>query len=234
MTLPGIPTIYYGTEQGFTVPARGHVRGRQRLRRRATISTRARRCTASSQRATALRREHRVFSRGKPTVLRDNGAGPGVLAYRMQDGDDRRRWSCSTPADAKPCSTTWRPAARRARRLEALFDIDGEPRDQRRRRGRRGSAWCCRHAVGRCGAWRRGIEATPASATRRRRRRAQRRTITLEPRADVDVDGDFEISGRAPGLSRLRTGRRRRPGAPRRQCRSQPTAAGARASTPRA
>ena len=32
-TLPGIPTIYYGTEQGFTEPARGHVRRRLRQRR---------------------------------------------------------------------------------------------------------------------------------------------------------------------------------------------------------
>ena len=36
--------------------------------------------------AAALRRGHRLFSRGTPTVLQDDAAGPGVLAYRM-DGE---------------------------------------------------------------------------------------------------------------------------------------------------
>jgi hypothetical protein len=32
---------------------------------------------------TALRKQHRLFSRGMPTLLREDAAGPGVLAYRM-------------------------------------------------------------------------------------------------------------------------------------------------------
>ncbi len=40
------------------------------------------------QRATALRREHRVFSpRAAPTVLQGVAAGPGALAYRMSTDD---------------------------------------------------------------------------------------------------------------------------------------------------
>ncbi|NBQ06591.1 MAG: hypothetical protein EBU20_07910 [Betaproteobacteria bacterium] len=33
-----------------------------------------------------VRKQHRVFSRGVPTVLRDDAAGAGVLAYRMDHG----------------------------------------------------------------------------------------------------------------------------------------------------
>ncbi len=38
------------------------------------------------KRLTQLRRDYRVLSRGVPTVLRDNPAGPGALAYRMENG----------------------------------------------------------------------------------------------------------------------------------------------------
>ena len=82
MTLPGIPTIYYGTEQGFSKPraamfAQGAGSGgRDHFDTTAPLYR-------FIQRATALRREHPLFSRGVPTVLQNNAAGPGVLAYRM-------------------------------------------------------------------------------------------------------------------------------------------------------
>ena len=82
MTLPGIPTIYYGTEQGFSKPraamfAQGAGSGgRDHFDTTAPLYR-------FVQRATALRRGHPLFSRGVPTVLQNNAAGPGVLAYRM-------------------------------------------------------------------------------------------------------------------------------------------------------
>jgi glycosidase len=87
MTLPGIPVIYYGTEQGFTEQraamfARGFGSGgRDRFDRSAPLYR-------YLQRVTALRRGHRVFSRGRPVMLKDNAAGPGVFAYAMRDGAD--------------------------------------------------------------------------------------------------------------------------------------------------
>jgi len=81
-TLPGIPVVYYGTEQGFTEPrgamfAAGFASGgRDRYDTQAPLY----RTIAELAR---LRREHRLFSRGRPEVLRDNAAGPGVLAWRM-------------------------------------------------------------------------------------------------------------------------------------------------------
>jgi len=82
MTLPGIPVIYYGTEQGHTEPrasmfAAGYGSGgRDRYDTEAPLY----RAIAAM---TALRREHRVFSRGVPTVLHGHGAAPGALAWKM-------------------------------------------------------------------------------------------------------------------------------------------------------
>ena len=80
-TLPGIPTVYYGTEQGFTQPRAAMFAagwgsgGRDRFDTSAPLY---RYIAALAQ----LRREHRLFSRGAPTVLRAQAAGPGVLAWR--------------------------------------------------------------------------------------------------------------------------------------------------------
>ena len=82
LTLPGIPVIYYGTEQGFTTPrqamfAGGHGSdGRDRFDTDAPLYR-------YLQRTIALRRDHKLFSRGQPTVLAANAAAPGALAYRM-------------------------------------------------------------------------------------------------------------------------------------------------------
>ncbi|MEO8160058.1 MAG: glucodextranase DOMON-like domain-containing protein, partial [Arenimonas sp.] len=81
-TLPGIPTIYYGTEQGLRgqrgamFAAGSGSGGVDHFDTSAPLY----RLIAS---LAALRREHRVFSRGRPTVLAESAAGPGVLAYRM-------------------------------------------------------------------------------------------------------------------------------------------------------
>ena len=83
-TLPGIPVIYYGTEQGFTEPraamfAAGYGSGgRDRYDTQAPLY----RAIASLSR---LRRDHPVLSRGTPTVLAGNTAQPGALAWRMDD-----------------------------------------------------------------------------------------------------------------------------------------------------
>ena len=87
MTLPGIPVIYYGTEQGFTerrasMFASGNQSGGKD---HFDVTTPMYRFI---QRVTALRREHKLFSRGLPTVLSANATGPGALAYRMRYGRD--------------------------------------------------------------------------------------------------------------------------------------------------
>ncbi|WP_297800218.1 alpha-amylase family glycosyl hydrolase [Arenimonas sp. GDDSR-1] len=88
MTLPGIPVIYYGTEQGFTEQRGAMFKagfgsgGKDRFDERAPLYR-------SLQAMTSLRKSNPVFTHGMPTVLKDNAAGPGVFAYRMRhDGAD--------------------------------------------------------------------------------------------------------------------------------------------------
>lgn len=88
MTLPGIPVIYYGTEQGlleqraalfktgYGSNGRDHFNDQSEMYR-------------YIQSVSGLRKRNKVFSHGTPTVLKDNPAGPGVLAYRMQYGDEQ-------------------------------------------------------------------------------------------------------------------------------------------------
>jgi glycosidase len=88
MTLPGIPVIYYGTEQGFTKQRAAMFKtgwgsgGKDHFNTGSDLFK-------SIQAMTALRRGNKLFSHGRPTVLKDNEAGPGVLAYRMQYGEEQ-------------------------------------------------------------------------------------------------------------------------------------------------
>ena len=86
MTLPGIPTLYYGSEQGFkeqraAMFAKGYASGGvDHFNQQSPLYTYTRSLAT-------LRKQHKVFSRGVPTVLREDAAGPGVLAYRMDHGN---------------------------------------------------------------------------------------------------------------------------------------------------
>jgi hypothetical protein len=74
MTLPGIPVVWQGTELGDREqrPAMfGRFDGQAPLAK-------------YLREVIALRRGDKVLSRGTPTVLHANAAGPGILAYRMR------------------------------------------------------------------------------------------------------------------------------------------------------
>lgn len=88
MTLPGIPVIYYGTEQGFTGQRAAMFKTGYGSAGKDHFDT-ASPLFKAIQSMTALRKSNKVFSHGIPTVLKDNPAGPGILAYRMQHGDDQ-------------------------------------------------------------------------------------------------------------------------------------------------
>lgn len=82
MTVPGIPVIYYGTEQGFTEQrasmfATGYGSGGANH-----FNTSAPLYTYMSE-ITRMRRENPVLSRGTPTVLKENASADGAFAYRM-------------------------------------------------------------------------------------------------------------------------------------------------------
>ncbi|MDQ3287773.1 MAG: alpha-amylase family glycosyl hydrolase [Pseudomonadota bacterium] len=82
LTLPGIPVIYYGTEQGFRDPRASMFAGGVGSGGRDHFDTEAP-LYRYLQAAIALRRDHCLFSRGVPTVLAANAAAPGALAYRV-------------------------------------------------------------------------------------------------------------------------------------------------------
>ena len=83
LTLPGIPVLYYGTEQGFRGPrdamfatgfgsgGRDHFDTGHPLYRQIAAMVQ-------------LRRAHPALSRARPEILAADGAGPGVIAWAMQ------------------------------------------------------------------------------------------------------------------------------------------------------
>jgi glycosidase len=87
MTLPGIPVIYYGTEQGLQEQrasmfktgfgSLGHDHFNEQSELYQTIKT-----------LSELRKNNKVFTHGTPKLLKDNAAGAGVLAYQMQTDKD--------------------------------------------------------------------------------------------------------------------------------------------------
>jgi glycosidase len=123
MTLPGIPVIYYGTEQGFTEPrasmfAAGYGSGGVDHFDVASPGYRY------LQRAIALRRANRVLSRGAPSVVAANAGGPGAIAWRMDDGMHAVLVAMNT---ADHPSLLAVPASRLAGVLTPMFGIDGAP-----------------------------------------------------------------------------------------------------------
>ncbi len=130
-TLPGIPTIYYGTEQGFTEQrgamfAAGFASGgRDRFDTAAPLYRQI-------AQMTALRRAHRLFSRGVPQVLKGNAARAGALAWRMDAGPPGAAESALVvfnTADAETLLDNLDLGLAPRTRLRALFGLDGLPAD---------------------------------------------------------------------------------------------------------
>ena len=124
MTWPGIPTIYYGTEQGFTAQRASMFAGGVDSGGRDHFDPQAP-LYRFLREAIALRRSHQVFSRGVPTVLRENAAGPGVLAWRM-DGEGATAFvafnTAATPALLHDLETGLPAGTRLAVRFARGFD----------------------------------------------------------------------------------------------------------------
>ncbi len=128
LTLPGIPTIYYGTEQALTGQRSAMFRGGYQSDGHDHFDT------GSApfrylQSAIALRRAHPVFSRGTPSVLSENAASSGVLAYRMQSAEGTALVvfnSADHEALLDRLDTGMAPGSK----LHGVFGIHAEPADQ--------------------------------------------------------------------------------------------------------
>ena len=87
MTLPGIPVIYYGTEQGLQEQRASMFKtgfgamGRDRFNEQSELFQ-------TIKALSELRKSHKVFTHGTPKLLKDNAAGAGVLAYQMHTDKD--------------------------------------------------------------------------------------------------------------------------------------------------
>jgi glycosidase len=192
MTLPGIPVLYYGTEQGLVAQRASMFAagwgsgGRDRFDTQAPLFR-------YTQAAVALRKAHRGFSRALPQPLQAGGAGPGVLAWRNVHEGQTRIVLFNT-ADAPRFADNLEVGAPQAR-LRRLFDIHADAPDalpaelQADAQGRlhlslpprSGTVWAVQAAP---------AATSPASAWRPK----------LDPLPNEAVQGDFDITGHAaPG-----------------------------------
>lgn len=191
MTLPGIPVIYYGTEQGFTdqrgamFAAGFHSGGHDRFDTTAPLYR-------FIQRATALRRTRRLFSHGSPTVLGENLAASGALAYRMTDGPASALVLFNS-SDGQTLLDNLQTGLTPGTMLKGLFGIDSVPADivvgadgtiSMPLPARSGLVW----------------EVTPRVATVPVARVRPR----LDPLPDRPAKGDFPVRGVARGVASLR------------------------------
>lgn len=127
MTLPGVPTIYYGTEQGFSEQRGAMFKAGFQSGSKDRFDTAAP-LYAFIQGATALRREHRLFSRGVPKVLYENAAQPGAFAYQVQDGKEAAIVAFNT-SESEALMANVETGLSAGTLLKGLFDIEGKPAD---------------------------------------------------------------------------------------------------------
>ncbi len=200
MTLPGIPVLYYGTEQGFTEQrgamfASGFASGgRDRYDTQAPLY----RAIAEMS---ALRRSHRLFTRGTPTVLAGQGAQPGALAWRMSHQGQSALVVFNTadgPTLLPQLETGWAPGTV----LTGWYGLDGQPETQVVGAGgrltlrlppRSGQVW-------RVTARRVPLATAPSAASAASSVLAGAAPARLDALASAAVTGDFTVSGTAlPG-----------------------------------
>ncbi|MCZ8234510.1 MAG: alpha-amylase family glycosyl hydrolase [Inhella sp.] len=191
MTLPGIPVLYYGTEQGFTEQraamfAKGYGSGgRDHFDTNAPLY----RLTAQM---TALRKANKVLSRGNPQVLAGSPSGPGAIAWRMADEKQAALVVFNT-ADTEVLLDNLPTGAPEGTVLRGLFSLHGPASDvtvgaqgriSLRLAPRSGLVWQQTGTVQR-------LAATPA-------------TPRLDPLPSTPVQGDFQVSGHTAGQADLR------------------------------
>jgi glycosidase len=185
MTLPGVPVLYYGTEQGFTEQrgamfAKGFASGgRDRYDTRAPLYRRI-------AELAALRRSDRVFTHGVPTMLHAAQAGPGALAWRMAH-EGRSAFVVMNTAGTPALLDNLQTGLPEGTRLAGRFGFAGRPADVVvGTQGRvhlvlpphAGMVWAA--TPGRAAS----VAAPPA--------------IALDALPAEALDGDFELTGQAP------------------------------------
>ena len=197
MTLPGIPVIYYGTEQAFTEQraamfAAGWASGgRDRYDTGAPLYQ-------NLAALTALRKAHRVFSRGMPRVLHSNAAQAGALAWTMTWGTKTALVVLNT-ADHDVLLPTLATRLPAGAALKGLFDLD-QPAPPATLRLGTGGQVTLRLPARAARVWLLEGRGQGARATRH----AAVPVPTLNPLGGARVAGDLVVSGLAAGAANLR------------------------------
>jgi glycosidase len=208
MTLPGIPTIYYGTEQGFAQTRQAMFAGGFAAGGRDHFDVDAPLYRYLSQ-ITALRRAHPVLSRGKPTLLADSAAGPGALAYRMDGAQGEQLLVVFNSAEGPQLLDNLQPGAAAPLLLRSLFALDRGTAEVRsdaagrvslRLPGRSGEVWQILPDSGAA----RVAGTTGAAAARAELADAGEVTPTAPTLAiEAQADGLLRVTGDAAGQPRL-------------------------------
>ncbi|WNG20559.1 alpha-amylase family glycosyl hydrolase [Cystobacter fuscus] len=191
MTVPGIPVLYYGTEQGFT-EQRGAMfqkgfasGGKDRFDTTAPLY-------ALVRELTALRKTHAVFRHGTPTVLRQNEARAGVFAYEMEDAGQVAFVVFNT-SDEEVLLDNLPTGLAAGSGLKVLAGLDPEARDTRTGADGRLSLKLPARAAR---VYQPSGDVVPPPA--------QTARVTLSNASGGTVPGDFELSGTATGVSSFR------------------------------
>ncbi len=193
MTLPGIPVIYYGTEQGFS-KQRGAMfasgvdsGGRDHFDVDSPLYRYVRQVSD-------LRKQHRVLSRGTPTVLAANAASAGALAYRMQESRENMLVVFNS-AEHEGLLADLDTGLAAGTRLEPVFSILGENKSlmvgsrgrlNLRLAARSGQVW-------------RAVTAAPADAPAT----DAEASLQIDALESATVSGDLSLSGTAKGIDDL-------------------------------
>jgi glycosidase len=213
-TLPGIPAITYGTEQGFTEQRAALFAAGWGSGGRDRYDTQAPLYRAIAQMA-ALRKQHRVLSRGMPTVLHAAQSQQGALAWKMAAISSPPAQRHTGPKKKPPGSPallvvfntashsslldgleTGLPAGTR---LKGAYGLAGTPADLQVGAGGRITLALAPHSGQ---VW----QALPPPQTGARAPGAEPvHRLELSPLPDGPIQGDFKVSGRAPaGTAALR------------------------------
>jgi len=190
MTLPGIPVIWQGTEQGFTESRAAMFKGGFGSNGADHFDTQSP-LYRYLQRAIALRRGDRVLSRGTPTVLREDAAGPGVVAWRMRARNKQALVVFNT-ADRPALLDNLATGLPAGRVLHGVFAIDGAPQDAVVGVGGRISLVLPPRAGL---VWKVTSRSVPVQAAST--------ALRLDPLAQERATGDFDVQGRARGTDHV-------------------------------
>lgn len=188
MALPGIPVLYYGTEQGFTEPRAAMFAagfgsgGRDRYDTAAPLYRYIARTAALRQAEPALRR-------GTPTLLKSSHAGPGAIAWTMRHEGQTLLVAFNT-ADHPTLLDNLAVGGEAGRVLEGVFAIDGSAGELVTGEGGTVSTVLAPRAGA---VWR----LTPREAAVRGSAR-----VTMGP-VPARAEGDFAVGGTATGASRV-------------------------------